>query len=217
MKFQMRYDQKIFRILGSLADVFLLGLCWIICSLPIFTMGCATASVYHAAHKCIIHDGGSATKEYFAFFKKNFKLITPAWLLWVVVAGFLVADLFLTRSFSQQAEGWSTFYYFFLVLAAAVVMWGFYLTAYMARFEGKTFESLKKALFMMIAHPLVSLLLLAIFVLFVYICNDMQFLIFLFPGTFALIKCKLLERVFAKYRSEDDIKEEQSNRHTCND
>ena len=52
--------------------------------------------------------------------------------------------------------------------------WEFYLTAYMARFEGTIRESMKKTLVMVVANLGWSALLVAVFVLFVLMCNDTQ-------------------------------------------
>lgn len=79
--------------------------------------------------------------------------------------------------------------------------WEFYLTAYMARFEGTIRESMKKTLVMVVANLGWSALLVAVFVLFVLMCNDTQCLIVLFPGVFALVKNYVLEKVFRKYRT----------------
>ena len=46
------------------------------------------------------------------------------------------------------------------------------------------------------------------FVLFVLMCNDTQCLIVLFPGVFALVKNYVLEKVFRKYRTPEDLARE---------
>ena len=52
------YNNKVFRVLGGLADCLILGALWIVCSIPVVTMGAATAAVYHAVNKSIVHGQG---------------------------------------------------------------------------------------------------------------------------------------------------------------
>ena len=44
-----------------LADCLILGALWIVCSIPVVTMGAATAAVYHAVNKSIVHGPVSYT------------------------------------------------------------------------------------------------------------------------------------------------------------
>lgn len=38
------YNNNVFRVLGGLADCLILGALWIVCSIPVVTMGAATAA-----------------------------------------------------------------------------------------------------------------------------------------------------------------------------
>ena len=199
------YNNNVFRILGGLADCLILGALWIVCSIPVVTMGAATAAVYHAVNKSIVHGQGYAFREYCTALKTDLKQTTGAWLLWGILAAFLAADLVVTRQFLAQGSALGALYYFFIVLSAMALAWEFYLTAYMARFEGTIRESMKKTLVMVVANLGWSALLVAVFVLFVLMCNDTQCLIVLFPGVFALVKNYVLEKVFRKYRTPEDL------------
>ncbi len=76
------YNNKVFRVLGGLADCLILGALWIVCSIPVVTMGAATAAVYHAVNKSIVHGQGYAFREYCTALKADLKQTTGAWLLW---------------------------------------------------------------------------------------------------------------------------------------
>ena len=80
--------------------------------------------------------------------------------------------LWVTRQFLAQGSALGALYYFFIVLSAMALAWEFYLTAYMARFEGTIRESMKKTLVMVVANLGWSALLVAVFVLFVLMCNE---------------------------------------------
>ena len=76
------YNNNVFRVLGGLADCLILGALWIVCSIPVVTMGAATAAVYHAVNKSIVHGQGYAFREYCTALKTDLKQTTGAWLLW---------------------------------------------------------------------------------------------------------------------------------------
>ena len=161
------YNNNVFRVLGGLADCLILGALWIVCSIPVVTMGAATAAVYHAVNKSIVHGQGYAFREYCTALKTDLKQTTGAWLLWGILAAFLAADLVVTRQFLAQGSALGALYYFFIVLSAMALAWEFYLTAYMARFEGTIRESMKKTLVMVVANLGWSALLVAV-------CSDVQ-------------------------------------------
>ena len=99
------YNNNVFRVLGGLADCLILGALWIVCSIPVVTMGAATAAVYHAVNKSIVHGQGYAFREYCTALKTDLKQTTGAWLLWgILLAAFLAADLVVTRQFLAQAR-----------------------------------------------------------------------------------------------------------------
>lgn len=158
--------------------------------------------------KALYMGQGYAFREYCTALKTDLKQTTGAWLLWGILAAFLAADLVVTRQFLAQGSALGALYYFFIVLSAMALAWEFYLTAYMARFEGTIRESMKKTLVMVVANLGWSALLVAVFVLFVLMCNDTQCLIVLFPGVFALVKNYVLEKVFRKYRTPEDLARE---------
>lgn len=56
------------------------------------------------------------------------------------------------QTVSGTGLGAGALYYFFIVLSAMALAWEFYLTAYMARFEGTIRESMKKTLVMVVAN-----------------------------------------------------------------
>ena len=73
---------------------------------------------------------GYAYREYWKAFKRNFKQATLCFLMWFVVAIFLVGDVIITKQVLRQDTQLGASYYFFLVLAGAALAWEFYLFSY---------------------------------------------------------------------------------------
>lgn len=209
----LNYDNKILAIVNTVVDIVILGIFWFVTSIPIFTIGASTSAVYYTINKCIRNKKSYAYVEYWKAFKSNFKQSTIAWLIWLIPAAFLVADCMLMKQQLKAGAPLGVMYYFFLILAAAALAWAFYLFPYMARFECTVKEALKKSLFMMVANLGWSIVLVAVFLFILFWCRDLMSLFVLFPGGFGAVKNYILEKVFKKYRTPEDIaKELEENR-----
>ena len=207
MIWQADYDNKVFEVINAIVDLLVLGFFWIITSIPVFTMGASTTALYYTVNKSIRNKKGYAYREYWKAFKRNFKQATLCFLMWFVVAIFLVGVI-VTKQVLHQDTQLGASYYFFLVLAGAALAWEFYLFSYIARFECTIMEAMKKSLFMMIANLGWSVALVAIFMACLFLCRDMMSLFILLPGGFCAIKNYILEKVFKKYRTPEDIARE---------
>ena len=74
------YDSKLMRLLGGLADMMLLNVLYIVCSIPVFTMGAAQAGLYNGLRN--LHDPeseGGYVKAFFRGFQDGFLRITLVW------------------------------------------------------------------------------------------------------------------------------------------
>lgn len=87
------YDNPVWRFVGKLGDLILLNILWIICSIPIFTIGASTTAVYYVTLKLVRDDDGYTIKSFFRSFKENFKQATALWLMFLVTGLVLLFDL----------------------------------------------------------------------------------------------------------------------------
>ena len=69
-------DNGVFRMLSKITDMMILSVLWMICSLPIVTVGVATAAIYYAYHMAGRHGKGYAWQKFLSAFKLNFKKAT---------------------------------------------------------------------------------------------------------------------------------------------
>lgn len=190
------------------ADCLLASVLWIFTSIPIITIGASSTALYFTVNKCIRNERSYVWKEYFPAFKSAFKKSTLTWLIFLVLAVFLFLDVNLMKQVLQQESPLGTLYYFFLVLSAVALAWAFYVFPYMARFEGGIREVLQKTFVFMIVNMGWSALLVVIFAACVFICNNIQSLLVIFPGGFALLQNMILEKIFRKYMKPEDIQKE---------
>ena len=53
-------ENSIWRVTGKLVDLMLLSVFWLACSLPVVTLGPASAALYHTVVQCIRGNPGTA-------------------------------------------------------------------------------------------------------------------------------------------------------------
>ena len=77
------YEGPVFTSLSRLADLFWLNLLYIICCIPLVTVGAASTALYYVTLKMAKDEEGYITRSYFKSFKDNFVQATAIWLLWI--------------------------------------------------------------------------------------------------------------------------------------
>lgn len=184
---------------------------WFFCSLPIITFGASTSALYYAVHKSVRGNRGYMTKNFFHAFTKSFKQSTLSWLVLLVVQIVLVLDAYITYQTLKAGNAFGTFFYFFLIMIVFSILWACYLFPYIARFEDKVKTTLKNSMLMMIIHLPWSLLVLALFVITILVIYFFPILIFIMPALLFLTYDAILERIFRKYMSEEDLEKEKEN------
>ena len=85
-------ENGFWRVTGKIVDAALLSLFWIVCSLPVFTLGPATAALYKTSVKCLRGDETKSWSMFFLTFKENFKVGA---LTSLIVAAIAVALVYL--------------------------------------------------------------------------------------------------------------------------
>ena len=202
-------DGGIMKGLGKVTDIICLSVLFVICSIPVFTMGTAATALYYTVNKVVKNDRGYIFREYIAAFKNNFKHATPVWLLVLLLSAILGADLYIMQVWAENGSWLGSFSIVFLVLGAFFVAWILYLFAYMARFENTRKESMKNAALLMILHLPWTLILIGMAVGMSLLLYLIPVSVLFLPGVFTLVENLMLEKIFWKYMSEEDKAAEQ--------
>ena len=91
------YESKFSQTLLKFCSACYLNLLWILCSLPIFTMGAATTALYYSTLKIVRGEDSHLTKLFFRSFRQNFKQATLLWLILLAVGALLAGDGMLVK------------------------------------------------------------------------------------------------------------------------
>ena len=87
-------EGKVMQFLGKLFDLLMVNLLWVICSIPIVTIGAATAALYKVCFNIINNEDEPLLRAFFQTFAKNFKQATILWVILLGILIFLIFDIY---------------------------------------------------------------------------------------------------------------------------
>lgn len=153
---KLNINNPFFRAMSLLADVAVLSVLWIVCSLPVVTAGAATLALYAVACKIAAGQEYRAVHDFFRALRRDFRQATAVWLPMLAAGAALVFDLFLAGRLPAPWGGLLTM----LCVAGGLVWiaaagWGFALLARFAYARGR--DAMKNGLVLAVCHPLATL------------------------------------------------------------
>ena len=195
-------DNGVTRFLGKVADFMFLNLLWIVCSIPIITIGASTTAMYSVMLKLVKNEEGYIVKGFLIAFKENFRQSTLMWLLYLVFGIVIVVDFMLLRMMSQSIR--TVMQVFLIFMTILLISMGIYGFALQARYENPIKNTLKNALILTVAKMPYTLLMLVITVVPVVVTFltvrtlMLGFLVWLLLGVSLIVwlNSLLLRRVF---------------------
>lgn len=98
-------NNPFWQFLNKMADLFLLSLLWMLCSLPVITFGASTTAFLAILMELNQNLEGSIFKDFFRKFRRFFKRATLVWLIQLPLLLFILLDLRIC-SVMKQAAGW---------------------------------------------------------------------------------------------------------------
>ncbi|MCM1283396.1 MAG: YesL family protein [Muribaculaceae bacterium] len=206
MKFD--YDNIVFRMLNKLVDCVCVSFVWVLCCLPVVTLGAASSALYYTVHKSIRGGRGYVLRSFFKAFRDNFKQATLCWLVILLIQIVFLLDAILMRQQLMAGNSIGLLLYFFLVAILFVTGWCCVLFPYIARFANTVKQTLKNAVLIELRHLPWSLLLLLILLAVLFLTWLIPPLIFLLPAFMFLLYDVILERIFRQYMSKEDLERE---------
>lgn len=197
-------ENGFFRVIGKFTDVMLLSLLWLVCSLPLFTLGPATAALYRSTVRCVRGGQDGPFTMFFATFKENFKVGALTSLVVIAVG----AGLILLRAVLYALAGTiylaGIYYYAFHVLLLIPLGILCYLFPVLSRFTFRVGGLLGNSARLAVAHLPSTLLMALVLVGAVLLCLQLWLLIIVMPALVALVHSFLLERIFKPYETQPE-------------
>ena len=147
---KLNIDNPFFMAMGKLGDIILLNVIFLLCCVPVFTIGTAITAMYRVIFQMREGQDGYVLKRFLESFREEFKKTAPVWIFLVPAGAVLVFDVYFCAH--QKGDFWMIMG---VISGLLLLIWAFllaYLFAVMARFENTRKNHLKNAVLMAIRH-----------------------------------------------------------------
>lgn len=192
------------RVMNWLWNVLVLSILWLVCSLPVLTLGASSTAAYYAASKVIRHKTGRIHQEFFSSFRHNLRQSLPLTLVVELLAAVIGMECLYLYSDSRIPI---PVICLFAAMLLAVLGCGSYLWACLSRFDRGSLALFRMSVVLTFRHLLTTVLLLALLIGCLLGVYFMPWGILLFPGCGFFLSTYPMERILLKYSpkvSEDD-------------
>lgn len=199
-------DSRIMIFLSRVADLVILNILWLVCCIPVVTIGASTTAMYHVIRHWQKDSVSSVVRDFFQSFKEDFKQATPVYLILLIPTVAVVMNAMLIFNPENSAAVPSYLLVIWFISALILLFISSFVYPVMAFFADTLFKTLRNAMVLALAHLprtiLISILnLLPVILLFVNLSFFLQSSIFwlLIGGALvAYLNMSILKPVFKK-------------------
>ncbi len=200
-------DGKFFGIMSRLGDLVILNILFLICCIPVVTIGASVSAMYAVTKKMAEEKEGYIFKSFFKAFKENFRQSTVIWIILLVCASIASVDLYICSNFMKEGLV-QTFAKGFMLLALLLVFFMMlYALTLQCTFENTVKNTLKNAFLISLGHALWSFLMTALalspFIALLYfgeyLGTELLAMLLIWFSGMAYINSFILNRIYKKY------------------
>lgn len=207
---KLKIDNPFFQWMGKLGDVVMLNLLWLLCCLPVVTLGASTTALFYTARKMAAGEEFRIVHDFFHSFRQNWKQATAVWLLLAAAGALSLADLVI--GLHTPGGSGNLFRGIGAVLCVLWLIVFLYVFPLLARYEYTLRQLFSGALFLGIRNPGATITGMALLVWFpLLVWGSVDVAVYVFPfwllaggGVSALILSSLLIPVFRKLESKKE-------------
>ncbi len=192
------YDSPVFERLAKIFSLVILNFVWVIASLPVVTMGSASAALYHTVVKNVRRERGNMLRCFAASFKRELLRGCALTLILACILAFLFVDYYCYPFFGEGTLMGVLYLLCVIGLAAFAALALPYVFPLLSRFELSTAQCLRYSLLMSVKYLHFSLILATLTIGCVYAIVLVPYLLFVLPAPLCLVSSLMLERVFKK-------------------
>ncbi len=199
------YDNPFMSGFAKIVDTLVLSILWLVCSLPVFTLGAASSALYYTFHRTIRQDRSYPVKEFFRAFKSNFKQSTAIWMILFVFTAMSLLACYCLAILWEKIPLAGVLLAMGTVIVLFVIVWCIYIFAYQSRFENTMLTVMKNSAILVISNLLWSVLLLVIFAAAVLITLWKPAMFAPVAAVFIWIENGIMERIFRRLMTEEAL------------
>ena len=153
-------DNKFFTVMGRVADLIMLNVVFLICCLPIVTIGASLTALHYVTLKMARNEESYIVRSFFKSFKQNFKQATIINLIMLAVATILYMDLRIVGNIGGTMS--QVLYIVFIAFGILYLMVFLYIYPVLAKFYNTTRQTFINAFLMSVRHLPYSIVMLLI-------------------------------------------------------
>lgn len=201
-------DSKFYKYGTLLGDLIILTILWLICSIPIITIGASTTALYYVTTRQLSNREGYVSRDFFKSFKQNFFEATAMTLILGVIAVVLFININL---FVPDTTINIIIYFVQYVILYELLIFTIYVFPVLSRFDLKLGALIKTSIFMANRHLLTTITCAILFVAIVMIVIKCGVLIILCAGAYAILTSLMFMKLFRKYVPDMDKDKPEDN------
>lgn len=198
---KLNLDSPVIDYINTLVSYIILNLLFLLCCLPVITVGPAVAALYRVTLHEARKEYGYLYRSFLRYFKETFFSALAVSFFFLALILFVSFSMVFWYSYSGVLQAAASF----LLAALLVIIWGAVIYSFplLARFQNTVRQTVKNAFCMAVAHSGYTFLLIiidgAVSTLFYFFPIFRVFMLAVGFVFTALCKCLLLSVIFAKY------------------
>lgn len=146
MKGLLDIDGPVMQFITKIVYSAWLNILWLLCCLPIVTVGASTTALFYVTLKIAKNEEGNITRAFFYSFRENFRQATLVWLILLGAGVILEIDGYIFYHMRFESVLWTFGTAIFMVVLAAYAIILMYIFPLMARFDNTLWAMLKNSL-----------------------------------------------------------------------
>lgn len=197
-------ENRFWSFMTKITDALFIGILWGVASIPVFTAGAATTSLYQFTLKQADDEEGYVWKSFWRAFRRNFRQATVLWLIILAAGLFVAADLWACMTITVPGVVRVVCFALLLCAALACILTALYVFPILSRFDLPVKTILTHGFIMAMGNLHISITILVIYVIFLAL--SWRYLL-LFPMLMALAAfCSsyLFRYVFSRYWDKEE-------------
>ena len=193
-------ENRFWRFMDKIADVFFLGILWFIFSIPLVTIGASTTAMYQFTLKQADDEEGHVLPSFWRAFRKNFLPATALWLILLAGGLFLAVDVWACMNISLPPLVRVLCFGVLICLSILYLMTALYVFPILSRFQLPFKRILPHAFISAVGNLYVTMTVIVVHILFAFLCNAVLILFPVFVSLTAFVSSYFFRSVFVRYQ-----------------
>mgnify|MGYP000932177026 FL=1 len=195
MKQFFNIDNFIFRGISKWMDYVYVSVLWFIFSIPLITMGAATAALYYTAGQCLRYDRGYIFKSFWSSFKNSFRQSTIVTVFFFILFGAIHLDMYLVRGQTAMKMLQTVF----VAARLLILMVSVYIFPYISRYRQGMAALVKNCIWLCIVNFPWTIVLILILGAAYCMVSIVPAAVFIIPSCAGVFFSLILDRIFSRY------------------